>query len=120
KLEISEALVMENPERAVEILTWLKSFGANLVLDDFGTGYSSVSYLHRFPCGTIKVDRSLVRDSGLNGSAPLILRSVIALAHEPGKAVVAEGAEAQAGAAYLRSIGCEYRQGADYAAATPP
>jgi EAL domain-containing protein (putative c-di-GMP-specific phosphodiesterase class I) len=107
KLEITESLVME-------ILSWLKAFGASLALDDFGTGYCSLSYLHRFPCDTIKVDRSLVRDSGLNGSTPMILRSIVALSHELGKEVIAEGVETAEDAAYLRSIGCEYGQGFYY------
>jgi diguanylate cyclase (GGDEF)-like protein len=114
KLEIDESLVMENPERAVEILTWLKTFGASLALDDFGAGYSSLNYLHRFPFDTIKVDRALVRDTSLDGQTPHVLRSVVALAHELGKDVVAEGVETAVDASNLRSIGCEFGQGFYY------
>ncbi len=113
-LEITESLVMENPEQAVELLDWLKKCGASLSLDDFGTGYSSLSYLHRFPVDMIKVDRSLVHNSASNGSTPVILRSVVAMAAELGKQVVAEGVESSADADYLRSIGCQYAQGFYY------
>ncbi len=113
-LEVTESLVMENPERAIEILEVLKSFGARLSLDDFGTGYSSLSYLNRFPFDVIKVDKSLVREAGAEGAAPVVLKSVVALSHELGKMVVAEGVETETDAVYLRSIGCEFAQGFYY------
>ncbi|MEQ1673362.1 MAG: EAL domain-containing protein, partial [Hyphomicrobium sp.] len=110
RLEITETLVMENPEQAVEVLETLRGAGAELALDDFGTGYSSLAYLQRFPFDTIKIDRELVRaSSSANGAA--IMRSIVALTHELSKKVVAEGVEHAEEAIFLRSIGCEYAQG---------
>jgi diguanylate cyclase (GGDEF)-like protein/PAS domain S-box-containing protein len=115
RLEITESLVMENPEQATEILEWLRGAGAELAIDDFGTGYSSLAYLQRFPFDTIKIDKSLVQSSGANnGAGSAIVRSIVALAHELGKKVVAEGVETPEDAGYLRSIGCQYAQGFYY------
>lgn len=110
RLEITETLVMENPEQAAEILEILRGSGAELALDDFGTGYSSLAYLQRFPFDSIKVDRELVRASS-TASGAAIMRSILALAHELSKTVVAEGVERAEEAALLREMGCEYAQG---------
>ena len=108
RLELTESLVMDNPEQTTHILSKLKKLGIGLSLDDFGTGYSSLAYLTRFPFDTIKIDRSFIDDPSPKRS--VLLRSMVGMAHELGLSVVAEGVADENDALELRQMGCEYVQ----------
>ena len=101
---------MENPEYAAQMLQRIHEIGAGLSLDDFGAGYSSFQHLERYPFDTLRIDASLVRQNKL-GARPVVLRSVIAMAHDLGMDVVAKGVETESDAVELSQLGCELAQG---------
>jgi diguanylate cyclase (GGDEF)-like protein/PAS domain S-box-containing protein len=108
KLELTESVVMENPEQARLMLEKLKDTGISLALDDFGTGYSSLAYLTRFPFDTIKLDKALVCDQSDKKS--VLLRSVVSMARGLDMQVVAEGIQTDQDAADLAMMGCDFGQ----------
>jgi len=111
ELEITESMVMKDPERAVKVMEALRAMGVRLSIDDFGTGHSSLGYLKRFPINQLKVDRTFVRDLPHNGDDVAITRAVIAMAHSLKMSVVAEGVEHQHQFDLLRAEGCDEFQG---------
>ena len=110
-LELTESLMMENPEQAVETLNRLVGLGVKLSIDDFGTGYSSLSYLKRFPLHELKVDRSFLKDMMTDPEDRAMVSAMIFLAHEFKLKVVAEGVEEQGQLDILASLNCDEYQG---------
>jgi EAL domain-containing protein (putative c-di-GMP-specific phosphodiesterase class I) len=111
EFELTESMLMTDPEAAVATLGGLKAQGMRLSVDDFGTGYSSLAYLKRFPLDALKIDRTFVRDLPGDTDDAAITKAVIRLAHSLNLKVVAEGVETIAQLRLLEEYGCDEIQG---------
>ena len=111
EIEITESMMMENPEEATTVLTQLSALGIRLSFDDFGTGYSSLSYLPRFPIDTIKIDRSFINKINLDPDTLQVVMAIVALCQKMGKNVVAEGIEMIDQRTLLEEMRCNHGQG---------
>ncbi|OMH30429.1 hypothetical protein BGP75_18835 [Motiliproteus sp. MSK22-1] len=111
ELELTESVLMEEPEMSVKELKQLQEMGVSIAIDDFGTGYSSLSYLKQLHVDKLKIDRSFVSELHLNDSDRAIIRAVIALGRSLGLTVVAEGVENEEQLAFLKAEGCCQAQG---------
>jgi EAL domain-containing protein (putative c-di-GMP-specific phosphodiesterase class I) len=118
-LELTESMVMENPERVITILREIQGLGVTIAIDDFGTGYSSLSYLQQFPIDVIKIDRSFVKDIRGDAKDAVIANAIIKLAHTLGYKVLAEGVETAMQNDYLQRQGCDLVQGFLYGRPVP-
>jgi EAL domain-containing protein (putative c-di-GMP-specific phosphodiesterase class I) len=118
-LEITESVLVADPEAAANVLSSLKALGVSIAIDDFGTGYSSLSYLHRFPVDCLKIDKSFVDPLSVPGADPALLQAILGLAHTLRLRVVAEGIEQPGQWTQLRAFGCELGQGYLFARPMP-
>lgn len=111
ELEITESLLISDPEKVLDSLNRLSSLGVRIAMDDFGTGYSSLSYLWRFPFNKVKIDRAFVKELEGEDKVSLIVASIVSLAHSLGMRVNAEGVETETQREALRKLGCDELQG---------
>ncbi len=111
ELEITESMVMHNPDRLIELLTDIKKLGVRLAIDDFGTGYSSLAQIKNFPIDTLKVDRSFIRNLSQDSENQAITQAIITMGKNLSLTVVAEGVETQEQKDFLRGLICDEMQG---------
>jgi diguanylate cyclase (GGDEF)-like protein len=118
-LEVTESILIDNPEETKARLDALRALGVSIALDDFGTGYSSLSYLQKFPFDRVKIDRGFVDSLGTTATAGAIIQSIVTLGHALGMKVLAEGVETDEQRVLLRLAGCDELQGFLFAKARP-
>jgi EAL domain-containing protein (putative c-di-GMP-specific phosphodiesterase class I)/GGDEF domain-containing protein len=120
ELEVTESMVMEDPESVIKLLEAIHARGIHLALDDFGTGHSSLAYLKRFPIDCVKIDRAFVKDTPENLDDVAIAKTIIAMAQALGLSTVAEGVETVEQLALLKNMGCDQIQGYYFSRPLPP
>jgi EAL domain-containing protein (putative c-di-GMP-specific phosphodiesterase class I) len=120
ELEVTETAAIMDSKDVSDVLSRLRGRGITIALDDYGTHYSSLTYLQRLPIDTIKIDQSFVKEVPTSDSDSAIIRSVIALGHDLGKSIVAEGIERADQLAWLRDTACDIGQGFLFARPMPP
>jgi len=118
ELEITESVVMDEPQIVIEALQELKVFGVKVAIDDFGTGFSSMSYLQQLPLDRLKVDRSFVKEI-TPGKAAFIAETIVTLGNKLGLSTIAEGVETREQASYMLKLGCDEAQGFLFARPMP-
>jgi EAL domain-containing protein (putative c-di-GMP-specific phosphodiesterase class I) len=119
EIEITENMVISDEEHMIASLERIKALGVENAIDDFGTGYSNHGYLHRFPIDRLKLDRSFVRDLGTSLDDTTIIRAIIALGHNLGLSVTAEGVETEHQLDFLARHACDEIQGFFFAEPMP-
>ncbi|MDB5490869.1 MAG: cyclic nucleotide-binding domain protein [Micavibrio sp.] len=119
KLEITERLLIQQPDNAKEVLEMCRAAGMSIAIDDFGTGYSSLSYLYYFPIDTLKIDQSFVRAMTREAKSLELVRSIVGLGKNLKMKIVAEGVETVEEARILRDMGCDLVQGYYFAKPLP-
>ncbi|PKN79144.1 MAG: hypothetical protein CVU51_15315 [Deltaproteobacteria bacterium HGW-Deltaproteobacteria-1] len=111
EMEVTEGTIMRNPEKAIRILTEMKTMGIGILIDDFGTGYSSLSYLKRLPLDFLKIDQSFVKSLVSDSKDQAIVRATIAMAHSLNLKTIAEGVETEEQLSFLQAHECDEIQG---------
>jgi EAL domain-containing protein (putative c-di-GMP-specific phosphodiesterase class I) len=119
-LEITEGVLIDNPDEMIRRIGDLHALGVRIALDDFGSGYSNLSYLQRFPLDKLKIDRSFVAVLGQSGNGGVIIQAIVALGRALGLSITVEGVETEQQRVLLRLAGCDEMQGFLFARPAPP
>jgi diguanylate cyclase (GGDEF)-like protein len=111
EIEITESIMIDSAEKALQRIDELKQLGMKVAIDDFGTGYSSLSYLNNFPTDMLKIDKSFIDNMSLNESSKQYVAMIISIGHTLDLKVISEGVESADQVMVLKDIGCDYIQG---------